>query len=123
MARVFEALIEQIQQTAATWEPVNENGDVTANEVRQMIVDAPEVFEALAQMWTQMAGKSTDQVWLDSGAADVLTGAAAYCRAPVDHLQEVAATVDRAHAANIEGFQLPATANAWNWDRNQGYSV
>lgn len=123
MARAFEALIEQIHQTAASWEPVNENGEVAINEIRQMVADAPDVFEALAQMWKTMAGKSTDQAWMDSGAADVLHGAAQYCRAPVDHLQEAAEAMDRPHGADLEAFQRPATAVAWNWDRNQGYNV
>lgn len=124
MAHAFQALIEQINQTASSFEPVNGNGEVAAQEMRQMVADAPEVFEALAQMWTAMAGKCTDQIWMDAGAADVLAGAAQYCRAPVDHLQEAAAAMDRPHADDLERIHREdARAAAWDWDRNQGYSV
>lgn len=124
MARAFEALIEQIQQTGANWEPVNDNGDVAAQEMRQMVADAPGIFEALAAMWTSMAGKCTDGIWMDAGAADVLAGAAQYCRAPVDHLKEAAEAMDRPHEDDLTRIRREdARAAAWDWDRNQGYSV
>jgi hypothetical protein len=121
---VFEALIEQIHQTATKFEPVNGNGDVAAQEMRQMVAAAPDVFEALTQMWSTMAGKCTDQIWMDSGTADVLHGAAQYCRAPIAHLQEAATAMDRPHADDLERIHREdARAAAWDWDRNQGYQV
>lgn len=123
-ALIFEPIIDAIQQVAAGWEPVNGNGQAAANEMRQMVREAPEVFEALAQMWSTMAAKCVDQILMDSGAADVLQGAATYCRAPVDHLQEAAEAMDRPHGADIDRIHSghPATA-AWDWDRNQDYQV
>lgn len=120
----FEALIEQIQEAGAKFEPVNGNGDVAAQEMRQMVAAAPDVFEALAQMWSVMAGKCTDQIWMDAGAADVLHGAAQYCTAPVGHLQEAASAMDRPHGDDIERIHREdPRAAAWDWDRNQGYTV
>ena len=123
MAHVFESLVEQIQEAAAKFEPVNGEGQAAANEMRQMVRAAPDVFEAIAQMWTTMAGKCTDQIWMEAGAADVLHGAAQYCRAPVAHLQEAADAIDRPHGADLEALQRGPTQAAWAWDRNQGYQV
>lgn len=124
MAHVWQALIEQIDQTGTSWEPTNDNGEVAAQEMRQMVAEAPEVFEALGRMWQRMASKCTDQIWMDSGAADVLHGAAQYCTAPVGHLQEAAAAMDRPHGDDIERIHREdARAAAWDWDRNQGYQV
>lgn len=120
MARAFEALIEQIDQTASSWEPVNENGEVAAQEMRQMVADAPRVFEAFAQMWSAMAGKCTDQIWLEAGAADALHTAASYCKVPADQLRETAKVVDRPHGAELDALQRGPTQAAWSWERNQG---
>lgn len=124
MQHVFEALVEQINEAGTKFEPVNGNGDAAAQEMRQMVAAAPDIFEALAKMWTTMAGKCTDQIWMDAGAADVLHGAAQYCRAPVDHLQEAATAIDRPHADDIERIhQSDPRAAAWDWDRNKDYQV
>lgn len=123
MQHVFEALIEQIQEAGAKFEPVNGNGQAAAQEMRQMVAAAPDVFEALGQMWKTMAGKCTDQIYMDAGAADVLHGAAQYCTAPVAHLQEAAEAIDRPHADDIERLHGDQTRAAWDWDRNQDYRV
>lgn len=120
-ALIFEPIIDAIHQVATGFEPVNSNGQVAAQEMRQMVAEAPEMFEALAQMWTALAGKCTDQIYMDAGAADVLVGAAQYCRAPVDHLQEAASAMDRPHADDIERINGDQTRAAWDWDRNKDY--
>jgi hypothetical protein len=123
MAHVWQALIEQIDQTGTSWEPTNDNGEIAANEMRQMVAEAPEVFEAFGRMWQRMASKCTDQIWMDSGAADALHQAAQYCRAPAEQLRDTQGDMDRPHDDDLTRIGRDQRAEAWDWRRNQGYNV
>jgi hypothetical protein len=122
MQHVWQALIEQIEQTGNSWEPTNEHG-IAANEMRLMVHEAPEVFEAFGRMWQRMAAKCTDAIWMDSGAADALHLAAQYCRAPAEQLRDTKGEMDRPHDDDLTRIGKDQRAEAWDWRRNQDYGI
>lgn len=120
---VFEPVIDELHRTAAGWEPVNDSDQASAQKVRILLQELPEVFEALSGAIRTLAGKATDSILFAAGAADLLAELETYARGPVDALREVAAGVDQAHRDDVDRIQHEdPRIGAWDWSRNQDVS-
>jgi hypothetical protein len=120
---IFQGVMETAHQIAASWKPVNGNGQAAAQEMRKMVRDLPEVFIALAGMYKAMADSCTDSIAMEAGTSDLLREAEKFCRAPIPGLLENARSMDRPHDDDVRRMQTedPKLA-AWDWERNQGYN-
>lgn len=120
---VFEAVIEEFHNTVATWQPTNDNDEAAFQKVRLLLMDLPELLDAVAQGCKTLAGKAQDQILFKSGAGDLLDETANYVRAAVDPLREVAAGVDQIHQDDVARIQEsdPRVASM-DWKPNQDVS-
>lgn len=122
--RTFQGVVDAMQDSAARWEPTNDDGQVAAQEMRVLVRELPEVLEAFAVGMRSMAEKCTDSIWMDAGTAELLAGMAEYLTRPIDSLKDSAEAMDRPHADDIERMHRDdQRAAAWDWSRNQGYQV
>lgn len=121
--RILQGVVEAAHQAAANFHPTNEAGEVAANEMRALVREFPELLIELGRMAESMADQCVDEIWMDSGAADVLKAMGKKFSAPAPALQEAAASMDRPHGDDIERIHREdRRAAAWDWSRNQGYS-
>lgn len=117
---LFDAAIESVHNIAAQWEPVNADGAAAAQAVLNMIDDTAELSEAIADATRQLAEKSQESVYFNSGAAGFLAELSQHFQAPVEAMKEATAGVRSSHADDFERLEdTDETRDAWDRTRNR----
>lgn len=120
---IFGRTREAIADDVAEFEAVNENGELSANAVRQGIQELAELARYFGEQIDVFAEKSVDAVYLTPGAADAIKQLGSYYAAPAEEVLESGATVDREHEDDVRRLEMDdVRVEAWDYARNRiGY--
>lgn len=111
---------DAVEQWAHSYQPVNGNGQASAEQVLRTLDGIAEHTEATSRSYRLVGEKITDEVAFDDGSADLIHKVAAEQAKLVDPIREVKADIERIHADQLDRIRRgdPRTA-AWDWSANQ----